>query len=208
MLKTRWGLLAALALCAAAGSTVIAQETKKPADKPEKFTIDKPTRDFKLKDLFYEKKEDDKPEAEFISLSQFKGKKAIVLYFMSENCGTTRLYDKRVGDLVKEYTEKDLQVMGVRCSAADTPEGLKKWVEAKNFNIPLLNDEKGALTSYFKVTRTPTFVLIDKKGVVRYWGSFDDTGEEEQVSERYLPKAVVAVMENQPIKEKQTRPFG
>ena len=203
-------LLSILASCAlvVVGVTALASP---PAGKKlvaTKFALDKPVKDFKLKDLFFEPKEEDKKATGLIALSQFKDKKNVILFFMSEYCGTTRLYDARIGKLLKDNADKDVAMLGVRCSANDTPEGLRKWVEAKNFDIPLLNDEKGALSSYFKIVRTPSFALIDKKGTVRYFGSFDDSGDDTAVKESYLPDALAAVMSDGSVKTKRTEPFG
>lgn len=235
MIRIRWSLLAALALSVFLGAAVTAQDTPRPTKKsaskqtkkaaakqtrkaakkpvtkpavPETFALDKPVQNFTFKDLFHEPKEDEKPGADAISLASFQGKKNVILYFMSEHCDVTRLYDARMGALLKEYAGKDLAVLGVRCSANDTPEGLRKWVNAKNFNIPLLNDEKGALSSYFKIVRTPSFALIDTKGVLRYFGSFDDAPEESDVKKTYLPDALKAVMEEKVVRNKLTQPFG
>ena len=94
------------------------------------------------------------------------------------------------------------------CSANDTPESLRKFAESKNFVMPVLNDDKGAVTSYYKVTNTPTFTVIDKDGVLRYRGSFDDNPAEDKVQNNYLPDAVKAVLENKKVAVNMTRPFG
>jgi thiol-disulfide isomerase/thioredoxin len=182
--------------------------------KVERATIDKPIKDFKLRDLMKDLKDGEKEGDALIALSQFhkqkeeKDNKVVVLYFMSEHCGTTRMYDKRVGDLLKETTDKPVKVLGVRCSASDTPDGLRKWVEAKNFDISLLNDAKGAMTTYFKVRRTPTFAVIDQKGVLRYWGSFDDDANEESVTKTFVKDAVMALLEGKEVSVKENQPFG
>ena len=175
---------------------------------PDKATIDKPIKDFKLKDVMHDSKKKESEDAANIALSQFKGKKNVVLFFMSERCGTTWKYEKRVGDMLKKYAKKDVEIMGVRCSANDTSESIRKFAESKNFIMPVLNDEKGKLSSFFKITNTPTFAVIDKKGVLRYRGSFDDAPEESDVKKHYLSDAVVAVLDSKSVPVANTRPFG
>src|SRR5690349_11595955 len=99
---------ALLGLCAAVSFPLLAQnptpKEQKPAleeKAPAKGTLDKPVTDFKLKDLTHEKKEGEKEDAAFIALSQFKDKKSVVLFFLSEQCGTTWKYEKRVGKLMQ-----------------------------------------------------------------------------------------------------------
>jgi peroxiredoxin len=204
---------AAFAVCTLTGIAVVAQQsTPAPSaqteKKPEKAAIDKPVTDFKLRDLNHEKKDDEKPGADQIALADYKDKKPVVLFFMSEKCGTTWRYEKRMGELMQKYGKKDVTFLGVRCSANDTPQDLCKFAESKNFVMPLLNDEQGKMTDYFNVHNTPSFVLIDKKGVLRYFGSFDDAPDEPDVTKHYLPDAVTAVLGDKMVAVKQTRPFG
>ena len=195
----RWLLAGAVGLIAAGAFA---------SDAPEKAEIDKPTADFKLKNLTYEAKPDDKEDAALVALSGFKNKKNVVLFFMSEKCRATWLYEKRVGKLMKEMEKKDVAFAAVRCSAKDTPDGLVKFCEARNFDMPLLNDEKGEMTKFFGVRNTPTFVVLDKKGVLRYRGGFDDSADEAAVKEAFLPKAVDALLASKDVAIKESRAVG
>ena len=189
-------------------SAVSGQDAKTAPKKPEKAAIDKSVTDFKLKDVMQDLKPGEKEEAAYVSLSQFKDKKAVVLFFMSEKCGTTWRYEKRVGKLLQDYVKKDLVYLGVRSSAADTCEDIRKFAEAKNFAMPVLDDVNNKMADYYQVKCTPTFVLIDKKGVMRYFGSFDNSANEDGVTKKYLPDAVAAVLEGKDVPVKQTQPFG
>ena len=209
----KWGAGALLALGAIACANVNAQEpAKRPkaeADtKPMQAEIGKPVKDFKLKDLTKELKDGEKEEKALVTLSKFKDKKPVVLFFLSEKCSVTWRYEKRVGELVGKYGGKDVQFFGVRCSANDTEESIVKFAESKNFGMPVLNDAKGEVARFFKVRSTPTFVVIDKKGTMRYFGSFDDEPQENDVKAKYLPNAIVAVLSGKDVPMKETRPFG
>ena len=211
MRPVRAGAAAALALCALTGLTVVAQQKLSAAPSEEKkavtAVIDKAVTDFKLTDLTHEKKDGEKPDAATISLSSYKDKKPVVLFFMSEQCSVTWRYEKRFGQLMQKFG-KDVAILGVRCSANDTPKSICKFAESKNFAVPVLNDEKGTMTEYFNIHNTPSFVLIDKKGTFRYFGSFDDAPDEPGVTKRYLPDAINAVLADKVVAVKQTRPFG
>ena len=205
----RTGAFSLLALTSLATFAVYAQQGIPGVfTAPEKATIDKPIKDFKLKDVMYEPKKSDKEDMTNIALSQYKGKKNVVLFFMSEQCSVTWRYEKRMGEMLKKYKKGDVTFLGVRCSANDTPETIKKFAESKNFEMPILNDEKGKLSSFFKITNTPTFAVVDKKGVLRYRGSFDDNPEDADVKKHYLGDALVAVLDNKSVPVTNTRPFG
>jgi peroxiredoxin len=218
MRPVRWGLASALAACALMGIAVTAQQARSTAPgtekksetekKPVTATLDKPVNDFKFQDMTHERKAGERADAATIALSSFKDKKPVVLFFMSETCSVTWRYEKRMGQLMQKYARKDVAFLGVRCSANDTPKSLCKFAESKNFVMPLLNDAKGEMTAYFNVHNTPSFALIDKKGVLRYFGSFDDAPDEPDVTQKYLPNAIVAVLDDKDVSVKRTKPFG
>ena len=202
---------AAVALCALAGTSAIMQQSTVARAargmKTDTATIDKPVSEFKLTDLAHEKKAGEKPDADKIALSDYKDKKPVVLFFMSEQCSVTWKYEKRFGQLMQKFG-KDVAILGVRCSANDTTKSICKFAESKNFAVPVLDDTDGKMTAYFNVHNTPSFVLVDKKGAFRYFGSFDDAAEEPDVKQRYLPNAITAVLNDKTVAVKQTRPFG
>lgn len=212
MKSHRLGLFAALALgaaaCFAAASHAAAPEETPGFLKPARAALDKPVKEFTLRDVMHDLKPDEKEADADISLARFKGKKNVVLFFMSEKCSVTWRYEKRVGQMLKDYAKKDVVFLGVRSSANDTPESIRKFAEAKNFAMPVLDDVANRMADYYKVQVTPTFVVIDKKGVMRYFGSFDDSPEEPEVKSRFLPDAVQAVLANRVVSTKETEPFG
>src|SRR5262245_52424599 len=132
------------------------------AAQDEKAAIGEPVKDFKLKDLR-------SADGKAYSIAEYKGSKAVVLVWISEKCDITWRYEKRTGDLMKEFG-KDTQFFAVASSANDTPESIKKYAESKNYGMPVLDDVKSAAASYFGATVTPTYMIVDKEGVLRYRG--------------------------------------
>jgi peroxiredoxin len=209
MNRFRTGAIALLALCSLTGISVMAQQkAATKAAQPDKATLDAPVKDFKLQDVTHDLKEGEKADAAQIALSDYKGKKPVILFFMSEKCTVTWRYEKRMGKLESKYGKSDIAFLGVRCSANDTCEGIRKFAEVKNFDMPILNDADGTLSRYFKIRCTPTFALIDKQGVLRYLGSFDDAPDEPDVTKPFLPNAIVAVLNNKSVATKSNPAFG
>lgn len=188
--------LAILALFAA-GSAAAAQE--------EKAAIGKPVKDFKLRDLMQD-------EEKTYSLSEFKGKKHIVLVWISEKCDITWRYEKRTGAIASEFAKKDVQFFAVAGSGNDTTVGIRKYAESKNYGSPVLDDVKSQMTKYFGIAVTPTYLIIDKEGVLRYRGACDDlqagknfADDESKATERYVADALKALIEGKqpPVTEKK-----
>lgn len=203
----RLRVAAMLALAAGIGTGVIAQDQKE-SSVLERASIDKPVKTFALKDVSKELKEGEKEDAAIVDTAKLKEKKNVILFFMSEKCAVTWRYEKRVGQLLKDTAKKDVAYYAVRCSAADTCDSIKKFAETRNFDMPILNDEKGEMTKFYGVRNTPSFVVVDKKGVLRYKGGFDDSADEKAVSKTYLKDAVAAVLESKEVPIKETRALG
>jgi peroxiredoxin Q/BCP len=190
-------MIRVLLACLLAALPAAAQEDTRAA-------IGKPVKDFQLKDLMSE-------EGKTYSLADYKGKKAVVLVWISEKCDITWRYEKRTGDLMKQFG-KDTQFFAVASSANDTPVSIKKYAESKNYGMPVLDDVKSAAAGYFGATNTPTYMLIDKEGVLRYRGACDDlqagqnfAADESTAKERYLYNAIKATLEGKepPVTEKK-----
>ena len=189
-----------LACLLAAAPVAAAQDDTKAA-------IGKPVKDFKLKDVM-------STEDKTYSLSEFKGSKIVVLVWISEKCDITWRYEKRTGDLMKEFG-KDTQFFAVASSANDTAASIKKYAESKNYGMPVLDDVKSEMAKYFNATVTPTYMIIDKEGVLRYRGACDDlqagkgySGDESAAKERYVYNALKAILEGKEVPVTEKKGFG
>ena len=109
-----------------------------------------------------------------VTLSSFQGEKNVLLVFypfaFSGIC-TGELCQVR--DELAEYSDKDVQVLGV---SVDTPFSLKAWADQQGYTFPLLSDfwPHGEVAKTYGVFHEDaglalrgTF-LIDKEGTVRF----------------------------------------
>lgn len=107
-----------------------------------------------------------------IRLSDFKGKKAVVLYFYpKDNTPICTRESCHFRDNYKGFKDLGAEVLGV---SADGEESHKKFSAGHGLPFPLLSDVKGAAQKAFGVEpflglfpRRVTFV-IDKEGLVRH----------------------------------------
>ena len=165
--------------------------------------IGKPVRDFRLRDLT------DKNKETYHTLSQYRGKKAVVAVFLSNRCGTTWQYEERMGKLMQDMVGKDVVVLGIHSNVNESQDEIRKYVETRNFAAPVLDDkEKNEFVTYFDARVTPTVLVIDKEGVLRYKGSYDDNADAKMVKTRYAEDAVNAVLTGKAVPVTTTRAFG
>ena len=171
-----------------------------PAVKKIVAKIDSPVKELRIRDLHLSK------SAPVIEIEKHRGKKVVVLGFLIEHCVICNLYEPRLRAMLKKYSNEVI-FYGVYCDKVDNPQSMKKWITQKYSTIHLLDDHKGKLLNYFGVVTSPSFVLIDKKGVLRYVGAFDDNPGED-LKHKYLEDALNAVVKNNPVVIKHTSPFG
>lgn len=191
MLKRVAGWLSAAALCAAAAGVPAALAQ---ADKAQ---MDKPVRDFALVNVA-----GDKPAV--VKLSDYKNKQPVVLVWMSYNCSVTQAYEERLGKLLQQYG-KEAAFVAVHANANETNERIKRYAQDKNFTGPVLDDKRKnpGLTEYFGARATPTVVVIDKKGVLRFKGRIDnnpgDVRQEDPGTKKLVANTLTALRQGKEV---------
>ena len=102
-------------------------------------------------------------------LAKYKGKKNVLLFFWTTWCPYCLQKIKMLN--TESFT---LERQGVDLLAVNAGESLDKVSRiAKNYNVlfNILVDPKGTTADSYGVMGVPTFVLIDKKGNIRYKGN-------------------------------------
>ena len=120
-----------------------------------------------------------------VSLSDFKGKNVLVLFFPLAFTGVCTAELCATRDDIASYNNTNAQVLGISVDSLFT---LGKFKAEQNLNFPLLSDfNKEASTAYGAlyaefalgmkgVSKRSAFV-IDKEGIVRYAEVLEDAGK-------------------------------
>jgi peroxiredoxin len=120
-----------------------------------------------------------------VSLSDYRGKNVVVLFFPMAFTGVCTAELCAVRDDISAYQGLDAQVLAI---SVDSPFTLSKFREEQSLNFPLLSDfNKTASQDYDSiyeefvlglkgVSRRSAFV-IDKDGVVRYAEVLESAGD-------------------------------
>ena len=133
-------------------------------------------------------------DGEPVSLSSFKGKNVVVLFFPAANTGacTTEMCTFR--DELKEYESLNAQLLGV---SVDTHFALKMFHEKNKYNFPLLSDFNKKVIKdydvvldvfvpgkfdYFNTAKRAAFV-VDKNGLVKYFEILANVGGQPNFDE-------------------------
>ena len=142
-----------------------------------------------------------------VKLQNHRGK-VVVLVWYSPNCSACPEYNVRLKELSKAYRRKGVELLGICSSSIDVEADLKSYAQSEKLDFPLLIDESAAVAQQFGVQQTCTFVVIDGKGILRYWGGFDDSTNATNVKVHCVRDAVDSVLTGKVPERQESSPLG
>lgn len=104
-------------------------------------------------------------ENQAISNVSVRGK-VTLLDFWGTWCGPCRESVPILGGLQKKYAAKAFQLVSI--SSDEDEEAWKKFVEAQRMEWSEYLDSSGQVQQAFKIDSFPTFIVVDKDGVIRF----------------------------------------
>lgn len=102
----------------------------------------------------------------------FAAHDATVLVWWSSSCPCVKRYAERVRDLAERFRPRGVAFYYVASNADDGPTEIA--AAAPSAALPILQDPGGALADHFAVTSTPTVIVIDHAGAMRFRGWVDN----------------------------------
>lgn len=142
------------------------------------------------------------------SLAAVKGDRSLVVFFFNEQCGVTYFYKSRLQAIQRDFEPKGFAFVGVRTGRKQFADRIPEIPEAKYLTMPFLDDANGVLMRQFEVGQSLTFAVIDKGGVLRYLGGFDDNVNEKAAKHTYLRDALRQLAAGKPVAVKRGRAMG
>ncbi|MEZ6045907.1 MAG: thioredoxin family protein [Planctomycetaceae bacterium] len=150
-----------------------------------------------------------------VSLSDFSGKKGLVVIFMCNHCPFVKHLASALADFGKEYQEKGLGVVAISSNDVgthpdDSPELMKAEAVEQGYTFPYLYDETQGVAQAYKAACTPDFYLFDKDMLLVYRGQFDSSrpGNGELITGADLRAACDAVLAGEPVEAMQKPSIG
>jgi hypothetical protein len=137
------------------------------------------------------------------------GKDATVLVFWSAGCPCVRRYQERVDALLDTYPKEKVRVVALVSNAGESlADDLKVAVE-RGVRVPIYRDEGGRVARAMGARSTPTVVVLDGKGDVRFTGWIDNErlpGTDGR--EPWLDQALAGVLAGRDDFKKKTPTYG
>jgi peroxiredoxin len=145
----------------------------------------------------------------------FKGKKALLVFFICPHCPFVKHIEEGLAALGKDYAQQPIGIVAISSNDAlqyptDSPEGLKQQAETFGFTFPYLYDESQDVAKAFSAACTPDFFLFDDKFSLVYRGQFDASrpGKVIPVTGKDLRAAIDLVLAGKPVPAEQHPSIG
>ena len=120
-----------------------------------------------------------------VSLSDFRGKVVLLLFWQS-TCPDCRRAMPYFQELLSKYRDRGLVILGV-CLDHE-PEAALEYLRSGGYGIiPLWGSYERAMeiVELYEVPLVPHVILIDRKGIIRFRGTFPEIPSAEEI-ERWL----------------------
>jgi peroxiredoxin len=153
----------------------------------------------------------------WVSLDDYNDKRGVILIFSCNHCPYVVAYEDRMIQLHNTFAERGFPVVAVNpndpeVQPQDSYELMQQRAEEKEFPFPYLFDDGQKVYPKYGATRTPHVFLLKNTGdhfEVAYIGAIDDNYQDEnEVEEKFLEKAIVAVMEGRKPEPAETKAIG
>ncbi len=132
----------------------------------------------------------------------------IVLFCWSARCPVTRRYDEALAALVRDFGGRIR--FALLCPNDDEDDAaLTQAAERAGLDVPVLRDHGQAAADRLGAWVTPTALVFDGDGVLRYRGPVDDDrAAKSRVNEQHLRRALQAILAGKDVENAEPRAFG
>lgn len=146
-------------------------------------------------------------------LSALKGKRGIVVVFLSFDCPISTSYSPILAEMARRYAEQGLSFVGVCSTDGETAETAAKQASEFKLGFSVFADDQAAAVAAFKAEKTPEAFVLDHNFVLRYRGRIDDGyaarfRKNLQIKNHDLANALAEVVAGKPVSRPVTETIG
>lgn len=107
-------------------------------------------------------------DGQFIDMSQFIGRKPVVLVFWTSWCGACKAEVPKMNSLVKQFRDKGMEFIAINSGANDTEKRARSFMKKTNMAYPVLFDKNQEITYKYGIFGWPTIIVADRHGIIQY----------------------------------------
>lgn len=108
-----------------------------------------------------------------IESGEIIGNKPLFLVFWATWCPNCKREIPHINKLAEEFGPqggkgKGMEFLGINVGVNDSEKKVRRYAKKYTMDYPIYFDKDSNLTKRFKVQGTPTIIIVDKSGIVRY----------------------------------------
>lgn len=135
--------------------------------------------------------------------------RATVLVFWATGCPCVRRYQGRIDALQETWGPRGVRVIAISSNVDDDVEKLRRLRDERAPGMRLLVDEGGRLAKALDAKSTPTVVVLDDRGKVRYHGWIDNERlPGERGRQAWLEEALEDLLAGREVRRPRTPTWG
>ena len=146
------------------------------------------------------------------SLRLYNRDHVLVLAFLGTHCPLANRYIPKLKQMHREYAPRGVLFLGIYPNAYEDLDMVAAHAADHDIPFPVLKDVRQQLAERLGVKRTPTVVVIDRAGMLRYRGMIDDQYgvgyARARATEEPLRAALDAVLQGAPVQVPETEADG
>ncbi len=105
---------------------------------------------------------------EKIVSAEMKGKSALFLVFWATWCPVCKTEIPKLKEIHATYAANGMPLIAVDVGVNDSLRKVEKYLDAHKVTYPVIFDEGSRITKLYGVHGTPTVIIVDRGGIVRY----------------------------------------
>jgi len=151
---------------------------------------------------------------QMISLTNFAGKKALLVMFICQHCPFVQHVKYELARIGKDYRDEvgivAISANDINKYPDDAPDKLKAMAEELSFTFPFCYDENQETAKNYRAACTPDFFLFDADQKLVYRGQLDNSrpSNGKPVNGQDLRTALDQVLAGQPVTSDQKPSIG
>ncbi|MDZ4849757.1 MAG: redoxin domain-containing protein [Pirellulaceae bacterium] len=135
-----------------------------------------------------------------------------VFCFLGCDCPLAKLYGPRLQQLSDEFSNQDVQFIGINSNLQDSLADIKTYVQQLELTFSVLKDHDQIVLAALEGKRTPEVIVLDSSGKEVYRGRIDDQYAPGQMRSKPtrddLRSAIKEHLEGKPVRVPRTEAVG
>lgn len=152
---------------------------------------------------------------EQVELSDFDGKKGLLVMFICNHCPFVKRIREGLSQLGRDYENSDLGIVAICANdqtthPGDGPDKMAEEARQLDYRFPYLHDDSQTTAKAYRAACTPDFFLYNSDRSLVYRGRFDKArpGNDEAVTGEDLRAAIDLVLAGRDVPENQIPSMG